>query len=636
MKVLIIEDNKSFAESLKKVFQEKGWEVFVHFSWLEAKKLLSSQQLDLVVIDILLPQTDGFEILNQIKSFSHLKSTHFILISSFFNEQAVEKQIPKEFQEKTTYLKKPIDEKVLNEKIDSLNSDKEEENSVLHPFYSNPGAFSLSDLQNAKNSTFHSPELLSLLQLLHQSLFDGTLSLSPENEENNILIHWNKGNIVYIDLKDTESYFGNLLVEHGFTLQETLQEVLEQKTATKPIGYQLIEKGLLSPHIVHFILREQIKIRLNQILSYRSFTMELSSKEQKKDQELESVDFNGTNMAEWMIDCIKTKITDSQLNFFFKKYKTYKIKILDPINLHINSKFIEKYNLFYTNALTAQNNLNLENLVQTLKQDKPDVLKMLYFGIVHKSFYLKNEISQKENQKKRDDLLEQILKENNNRFEEFNLPWQASKAEVSARYKQIAAVIHPDTIPSDVSEELKKKYENAFVKITESYKTLTDEKMRKEYLEQSDKLEKMDALSFYEKGIKAIQSQNYSSALQLFSEIEKNDRAPENISLYVLWAKIKAHPEKLKNPSDAGLINKQINAFPMELRVSPLFWFVMGLYNSYTGNYEKAYSLFKKAIQIKSSFTEAKKELLELKKKLHIQNQKKEKVSFLNLFKKSS
>lgn len=66
-KILIIEDDVSFCLMMKTFLTKKGFEVFNAFSFKEATVILKDQQLDLVLTDVRLPDSDGIEILKHIK-----------------------------------------------------------------------------------------------------------------------------------------------------------------------------------------------------------------------------------------------------------------------------------------------------------------------------------------------------------------------------------------------------------------------------------------------------------------------------------------------------------------------------------------------------------------------------------------
>ena len=153
--------------------------------------------------------------------------------------------------------------------------------------------------------------LVDILLSFNARKFSGDLIVKSSGEENSVIEFYN-GGIVKVVSINAPSYFGNLLVEHGFSLQEEIEKVLAVKEK-KYIGQILIEKGLLSPHIVNLILREQAKIRLSTLISdYRSFTLKTLSNTHEMSSHTVT-EFNRSEILDLAVECIKTKFSDAWL-----------------------------------------------------------------------------------------------------------------------------------------------------------------------------------------------------------------------------------------------------------------------------------------------------------------------------------
>ena len=66
-KVLIIDDEKSIARALMLKLQKEGFKIDVAFSGKEALPLLTSRKYSLVLLDLIMPDVDGFKILEILK-----------------------------------------------------------------------------------------------------------------------------------------------------------------------------------------------------------------------------------------------------------------------------------------------------------------------------------------------------------------------------------------------------------------------------------------------------------------------------------------------------------------------------------------------------------------------------------------
>ena len=62
-RILLVEDERKIADSLKKGLSENQYEVEVAYDGLAGKELFDSQPFDLAILDINLPGMNGYEIL---------------------------------------------------------------------------------------------------------------------------------------------------------------------------------------------------------------------------------------------------------------------------------------------------------------------------------------------------------------------------------------------------------------------------------------------------------------------------------------------------------------------------------------------------------------------------------------------
>lgn len=69
-KILVIDDDVSFCSMLKTFLTKKGFETSSAFSFTEAEQLFKSQDFDLVLTDVRLPDSDGVKILKYIKELN--------------------------------------------------------------------------------------------------------------------------------------------------------------------------------------------------------------------------------------------------------------------------------------------------------------------------------------------------------------------------------------------------------------------------------------------------------------------------------------------------------------------------------------------------------------------------------------
>ena len=67
MKVLIVEDEVKVNDFIKKGLEEEGFTVDAAFNGMEALKFLNENRYDVVILDIMLPELDGNEVLKRMR-----------------------------------------------------------------------------------------------------------------------------------------------------------------------------------------------------------------------------------------------------------------------------------------------------------------------------------------------------------------------------------------------------------------------------------------------------------------------------------------------------------------------------------------------------------------------------------------
>jgi len=81
-KVLIVEDDALISEMYSNKFKEVGFEVVLAKDGEEAIVRTKETNPDLVLLDVVLPKKDGFEVLEEIKKDPALKNIKIVLLTN--------------------------------------------------------------------------------------------------------------------------------------------------------------------------------------------------------------------------------------------------------------------------------------------------------------------------------------------------------------------------------------------------------------------------------------------------------------------------------------------------------------------------------------------------------------------------
>ncbi|WP_350286144.1 response regulator [uncultured Croceitalea sp.] len=81
-KILIVDDEPNIVMSLEYAFKKKAFEVFVARDGTEALDIAEKQLPNVILLDIMMPQMDGYETLKRIRENNDLKDTKVIFLSA--------------------------------------------------------------------------------------------------------------------------------------------------------------------------------------------------------------------------------------------------------------------------------------------------------------------------------------------------------------------------------------------------------------------------------------------------------------------------------------------------------------------------------------------------------------------------
>ena len=82
-RILIVEDQEDNRTILRDVLSTVGYELIEALNGEDGVKLAQSERPDLILMDIQLPQMNGYEATQQIKSIAELKTIPIIAVTSY-------------------------------------------------------------------------------------------------------------------------------------------------------------------------------------------------------------------------------------------------------------------------------------------------------------------------------------------------------------------------------------------------------------------------------------------------------------------------------------------------------------------------------------------------------------------------
>jgi len=118
MKILIAEDEDALRNVLKDRFESEDWEVSTAKDGEEAIGLISKNSFDLVLLDLLMPKKDGFEVLKKVRKDPELKNLPIIVLSNLGGDEDIKKALALGANDYFVKTQHPMSEVV--EKVNAL------------------------------------------------------------------------------------------------------------------------------------------------------------------------------------------------------------------------------------------------------------------------------------------------------------------------------------------------------------------------------------------------------------------------------------------------------------------------------------------------------------------------------------
>jgi len=116
-KVLLVDDEPNILLSLKFLMQKEGYEVLVAENGDEAISIARQHLPDLVILDVMLPSPNGYEVCQTLRAEPGLTGTHILMLTAKSNPAEREKGLAMGADD---YISKPFSNRELVDKVRSI------------------------------------------------------------------------------------------------------------------------------------------------------------------------------------------------------------------------------------------------------------------------------------------------------------------------------------------------------------------------------------------------------------------------------------------------------------------------------------------------------------------------------------
>jgi len=121
-KILLIDDDPDLVNAVRMILESKNYKVAAAFGGVEGLEKAKSENPDLIVLDVMMPDKDGYTVCKELKSDPRLRRIPVILLTavvSHISTTRFTQQMGME-TEADDYMDKPVEPDMLVKRIETL------------------------------------------------------------------------------------------------------------------------------------------------------------------------------------------------------------------------------------------------------------------------------------------------------------------------------------------------------------------------------------------------------------------------------------------------------------------------------------------------------------------------------------
>lgn len=115
IKIVCIEDEREMIDLVRLILSRRGYEVHGALGGREGLALIATIRPDVVLLDLMMPDMDGWEVYQQMKADDHMKSIPVIVVTA--KAQSIDKVLGLHIAKVDDYITKPFGPSELLESV---------------------------------------------------------------------------------------------------------------------------------------------------------------------------------------------------------------------------------------------------------------------------------------------------------------------------------------------------------------------------------------------------------------------------------------------------------------------------------------------------------------------------------------
>jgi DNA-binding response OmpR family regulator len=121
-KILIVDDDPDLVEAVTMILESKNYDVVAAYGGIEGLQKAKAENPDLIVLDVMMPDKDGYMVCKELKADPKLRKTPILLLTAVVSKIATTRytqQMGLE-TEADDYIDKPVEPEALVKRIETL------------------------------------------------------------------------------------------------------------------------------------------------------------------------------------------------------------------------------------------------------------------------------------------------------------------------------------------------------------------------------------------------------------------------------------------------------------------------------------------------------------------------------------
>ncbi len=284
--ILVVEDDKSVQKVLQDILEQEGFDVLSEKDGDWALRSFESRDIDFVILDILIPVMNGFQVAEKIRKLPKGKNIPILMISGIYRGVNHREEAMRRYGA-VEYLDKPINpEDVLEilqdhfgQQYPSAVAARAEREAIERESperYASPESHQETEEVEERSRDFASvarkgnlsdKSFAELLSEFYQEKANGALLLRRNKLKK--IVYFKNGYPTFVKSNLLNECLGKVMVKEKMITEGECEESIQMmKESKRQQGTVLIEMGCISPHNLQYALEMQLQVKLFDIFGW--------------------------------------------------------------------------------------------------------------------------------------------------------------------------------------------------------------------------------------------------------------------------------------------------------------------------------------------------------------------------------